>query len=348
MEESLHCLHSFAKDFDEHARHRQFTPDVIALVTGLVEGLAEHALPEGVEYHPATEQEPFYWLQFPLLHALDGEVATRSRLGCGFILGAPHLGAPCVRLRVEERCEPEVVLVHLENQCLLMTPVEHAEEAFEQLIPVWEASGCTTRDERRQRAWQWWKEENHKADFEGGKLWKHVESLDGSMHARAIPAHKMASALTGALCGTRAFITCFEYSMFSDGYAQVACHMEKDMRTDDENHPYYDPHSTEKTDWAQEMVRDHMASTSDRMLAERFAPSAANFGLMYAEMHRVDLRAADPAKVARLMSHCRNPGGAGFWDMTAQRWQKDDMTFKATGSSEGRIIWSAIESTDGL
>jgi len=305
MEESLQCLHSFAKDFDEHASHRQFTPDVIALVTGLVEGLAEHALPEGVEYHPATEQEPFYWLQFPLLHALD-------------------------------------------NQCLLMTPVEHAEEAFEQLIPVWEASGCTTRDERRQRAWQWWKEENHKADFEGGKLWKHVESLDGSMHARAIPAHKMASALTGALCGTRAFITCFEYSMFSDGYAQVACHMEKDMRTDDENHPYYDPHSTEKTDWAQEMVRDHMASTSDRMLAERFAPSAANFGLMYAEMHRVDLRAADPAKVARLMSHCRNPGGAGFWDMTAQRWQKDDTTFKATGSSEGRIIWSAIESTDGL
>jgi len=342
--DSVQCLGAFVQDFEERACHRPFASHVIATVTAIVEGLAEHALPEGIEYHSASEEEPFYRLHFPLMHGLHGEVATRSRLGCGFLMGSAT-ELPSVTIRVEERCDHEVALIHMDNHCLLMEPVEHAMELFKQLLPVWEANGCTTRDERRQRAWQWWKDEGHKADFEGGKIWKHVESLDGSMHSRAIPAHKMSSALTGAFCGTRLFLTCFEFSMYSDGYPQVACHMEKDPRTEDENHPYYDPYSTEKTEWAMEMVREHMSSTSDRMLAEKFAPSAANFGLMYAEMYRLELKAADPAKIVRLMSHCRNPGGATFWDITAQGWQKEDMTYKATGSSEGRIIWTPFDMT---
>jgi len=195
----------------------------------------------------------------------------------------------------------------------------------------------------RRLAWKWWKEENHKADYEGTKLWKHVESLDGSAQAFAIPSDAMASGLVGALCGVHLTVREFEYKDFSDS-VDVVCHTELDPRQLDPEGPLFDPQCKEKKDWAAEVVHQLLLeSANDRALAERFAPSAANFGLLYSrvqETYGPTVKAADPDKVAKMFRHCRKPGVASGMDVfTAQAWQKNDMTYQATGN-DGRIIWT--------
>ncbi len=83
-------------------------------------------------------------------------MATRSRLGCGFKLGSPGAD-PVLVLRLEEQTDG--VRVYLEQGCLQMTPVEAAQDVYGRLVQQWELHGDVSHEERRARAWQWWKQE---------------------------------------------------------------------------------------------------------------------------------------------------------------------------------------------
>ena len=48
-----------------------------------------------------------------------------------------------------------------------------------------------------------------------------------------------------------------------------------------------------------EMVRTYMSDASDRSMAERFAPSAANFGLLIASMSEIGMKVS-----IAIQSHC--------------------------------------------
>jgi len=331
------CLRDLQEDVTRDFKHQTRALAALALLKSFVEGMEEHAT-------DCQILRPEKRIRVTLKYRLDGEIATRSRLGCAFQLGSyePDSKLPTVVMSMEE--QDETTRLHMENNCLNMMPIEGARDVFDELLPVWKESDCVTRLDKRRRAWQWWKKEGHAADYEGTKVWRHVLSLDGTWHSAAVPYDSIASGLTGAICGVRLFIPEFVYSLYQGGSVQCCCTTVHDSRASDEKHPYYDENAVEKKEWSAEMVRILMSSSTDRTLAEKFAPSAANFGLMYAEVqeHLSDMKAADPVKIALLFSHCRNPGGATNWDVYAQDWQKNDITYKATGK-DGRIIWTPIK-----
>ena len=107
-----------------------------------------------------------------------------------------------------------------------------------------------------------------------------------------------------------------------------------------QGHQNYDPDASERSEWGKELVRQIMADPKDRGLAERFAPSATNFGTAYARLDQLlpPLRSAFPDKITKLFQPCLNPGGAKWTDVGALDWQRDDITFQATGSTASATV----------
>ena len=112
----------------------------------------------------------------------------------------------------------------------------------------------------------------------------------------------------------------------------MICESANDPLVHTAGHAYYDQYCHEKQAWGVEMVQTHMVDAADRSLAERFAPSACNFGLLVGQVADVGLKAAEPEKIAKLFQPCKNPGGSKWLDLTAQKWQQKDRTYQATGS----------------
>ncbi len=61
-------------------------------------------------------------------------------------------------------------------------------------------------------------------EYEGSKTWKHVESIDGTLHSAAIPEKSLSSCLIGVICGTTAHIPEFWFSHHDDGSVHVSAH----------------------------------------------------------------------------------------------------------------------------
>ena len=92
------------------------------------------------------------------------------------------------------------------------------------------------------------------------------------------------------------------------------------------------------------MIQQLMTDEKDRSLAEKAAPSAANYGLMVGNVNSLGMKAANPEKIAKLFQHCKKPGGAsGFASISCPEWMKQDLTFKATGKKVTTVLLWATQ-----
>ena len=320
----------------------------VALVRSFVDS-AMHYSCGGVE----IDQEALK-LRLRLRTCLEGEVATRSRIGMSVRLGGVNSESPALSISVEQDGDKLRVLV--EHRCLQMGPVEAAADIWNGIHQMWADKGIGEIDQKLRSAWHWW--ERHNESFVGTKAWKVMTSLSGMRSAAAVMAKKdLAVVLLGSICVGHMAFEAFTLSLCKDGSVQLSCSRRLDSGVHQEGHPYYDPHIEEKMKWVEYLMKDTLESSTRLSMALKFAPSATAFGLMCEDAVDVGLtKRADPKVIVRLFSQCNKPGaslessavcgltaevsgGATFKDLGAQAWQKEDITFAATGKYEGRMFW---------
>ena len=123
-------------------------PHVTSLIKSLVEGAAAHCVPAECYYaQPNDNSGEHVWrIHMLLKRRLEGEVATRSRLGCSFELGSQSSARPVVSICVQELQSPDRVVVHLEDRSLCTVQVEGAACCYDKLSrEVWKQGGCNSR-----------------------------------------------------------------------------------------------------------------------------------------------------------------------------------------------------------
>ena len=160
--------------------HPQLIDDCFAMATNVVEAAAPHAVASQLLDNGRT-------IEITMTHRLEGEVATRSRLGISTQLGVfSHDGVPVVRMTVEE--DEDCIRLRFPDKTVCSHPLPHAGEIWRKLQLVW-AGEVTDRYKQRRVAWDWWQQ--HSDEYKYSKLWMHVESINGVFGSSMIPEDRV-------------------------------------------------------------------------------------------------------------------------------------------------------------
>ncbi|KAL3893317.1 MAG: hypothetical protein SGPRY_014316 [Prymnesium sp.] len=291
----------------------------IKWVVTLARGISSHI--ESTEFSEGT-------LTIRLRHPLSGEIATRSRVPVSFELES------VIRISAEVDDHKAAVL---RLQGILLAPIEGASDLYKRLLPVWH--GCESTQSKAEKAWEWWC--SHKQQVEDTKLWRLIESLAGLRTASLIPSQGFIDIIMGCICVTRSQATTLRYSFFgASSTPQVKCTTAHDPSISDPSSKHYDPDAEWKSMTARDIATRNVTDSVNRELAEKFAKSGINFSLLFSDLEKKGVKGANPEVIAKLFQQSLAVGGATHLDrmIGAMKWQRDDLTFKATGD-HGRVLW---------
>jgi len=270
------------------------------------------------------------------LHSsMIGTIATRSRVP------AEWLVLPTLEIAIEESSTTGGTKLRLNG--LEVTPIEGAVDAWKVIHSRFEAEGAKTLEDRREVAWNWWDTGGGRETFEGTKFWRTVESLAGlGFGGMTVPRDAKATLLLGCTLSTRQKVTTFHFrcdDSLGERKITVVGTLKPVPATFGPASPDYSYNEQIRDAIGRELWAETSSSKSKRLIAEKFATSALNYGALFCA--RDGEPGASSESLQKLFTVARNHGGATNLDFLkgrASSWQYNDETYQMTGG-DGRVVW---------